>query len=211
MFLDLSPFRALVTELPNLPLIAAAALAIDAHPKAVTLMSTPLPSFTHARPTPPMIGTSIKYARRGLISIGGMRRPTTAAKTGSHALTICAKLTAPTPMASTDPACATHAQRPIGTQAVISAAVKFGVLRRPVIHITALQTIPTTSWAHATNQCAWIILVAFLLYTLYRVFPAYQAKTRRASLIGDVPPLALILAPDYCRRRGARRLPKIWR
>lgn len=54
--------------------------------------------------------------------------------------------------AKTDPAWEIHAISPIGTHFAISSAVKLGVLRIPVPHITKLHTIPTTSCAHDTNQ-----------------------------------------------------------
>lgn len=47
--------------------------------------------------------------------------------------------------ANTDPAWATHAQKPMGMQAAISDEVRLGVFRIPVPHMTILQIIPTTS------------------------------------------------------------------
>mmetsp|Transcript_10867 Transcript_10867/g.25920 ORF Transcript_10867/g.25920 Transcript_10867/m.25920 type:complete len:216 (+) Transcript_10867:500-1147(+) len=158
IFFDVSLFNDFVVELPSLPLRAAAAFARDAYKKAWTLISTPFPSFTQASPTPPTIGINMAYASGGLMSIGGTRTPTNAAKTGSHAFTICANDTAPTALARTVPQWARHANNPMGIHDAISSAVRFGVFRIPVNHITDEMRTPTANCADATNQSALPII-----------------------------------------------------
>jgi len=77
--------------------------------------------------------------------MGGRSKPITAAKAGSHAFTICAKETAPTADARTDPAWAKQAHIPIGIQLAISALVRLGAFLKPVPHMKTLHTIPTTN------------------------------------------------------------------
>merc|ERR1719387_3298433 len=85
-----------------------------------------------------------------------------AANTGSAALTMETKETAPAPRANTPEACDKLAKRPTGASAFQFSADIFGTLRRPVAHMGATKRMPTRSCTAASVQVALAAPAAFL-------------------------------------------------
>mmetsp|Transcript_30486 Transcript_30486/g.45152 ORF Transcript_30486/g.45152 Transcript_30486/m.45152 type:complete len:213 (+) Transcript_30486:335-973(+) len=109
----------------SLPLKAANKLAMQAETRAETAKSS---SLTEARITPPMtIGKHNHLALETFFPYTNVAK--TAAKAGSAALTICAKETAPAPIAKTEALWAPMKQNPTGSIFFTSSNVMLGLER----------------------------------------------------------------------------------
>mmetsp|Transcript_26229 Transcript_26229/g.67769 ORF Transcript_26229/g.67769 Transcript_26229/m.67769 type:complete len:218 (+) Transcript_26229:530-1183(+) len=107
-------------------------------------------SLTEARHTPPMTGISESHL--ALLTVLPYRvTPSSAAKAGSAALTICVNDTAPAPIEKTDDACAPAKQSASGSSFLMSATVTVGALRASgASHRKRPYTEPITSCRNAT-------------------------------------------------------------
>merc|ERR1719230_1999925 len=99
-------------------------------------------SLSEAIETPTMMGMSDEYTCH-LNTVPSTRYERTQVKTGSAALTVCAKETAPAPRAMTAPAWPRAWKAPIGRRTFHQPSLNFGALRKPDAQRRPMYGTPT--------------------------------------------------------------------
>merc|ERR1719331_1456460 len=119
-------------------------------------------SLSDASATPPTMGRSVRYVCHEETA-PRMRKERIAETTGSDALTMCVKETAPAPRDTTAPMCVPRWPRETGMSVLISSFDSLGVLRSPVSHSAPAYGMPTASCSRAIVYGMARALSAFLL------------------------------------------------
>mmetsp|Transcript_42711 Transcript_42711/g.138522 ORF Transcript_42711/g.138522 Transcript_42711/m.138522 type:complete len:204 (-) Transcript_42711:311-922(-) len=138
-------------------------------------------SLSDASETPTMMGSSDAYTCH-LKTVPSTKKDSTHVKSGSAALTVWAKETAPAPSAITAPAWPRACAAPMGRRVFQPSMPILGGLRMPVPQRKRTHGMPTKSETtvivHGIGNAFWHRLLVMLYMTLRK----YQEKKRKPSL-----------------------------
>eukprot|EP00967_Tisochrysis_lutea_P046062 scaffold55904_cov27-Tisochrysis_lutea.AAC.1 len=119
-------------------------------------------SLSEASATPPTIGSSVRYVCHEETA-PRMMKESAAETTGSEALTMWVKETAPAPSEMTAPMCVPRWPSDTGISVFTLSELSLGTLRSPVSQSVPAYGIPTKSWRSAMLHGMGRALSAFLL------------------------------------------------